>query len=84
MLVVKKDSAQGFEELLGKRVTFFGAVYIYTGDLVAVDKTWAKLENAAIVYETGAFTDEEWKDAQALPHPVFIRLSSVESVMILK
>lgn len=84
MLVVKKDSGQGFEELLGKRVTFFGAVYIYTGDLIAVDKTWAKLKNAAIVYETGAFTDTQWKDAQSLPHPVFIRLSSVESVMILK
>ena len=84
MLTIKEDKSIGLNELLGRRVTFFGAVYIYTGDLVALDKTFAKLENAAIVYETGAFNEKEWKDAQSLPHPVLIRLSSVESVMVLK
>lgn len=84
MLVVKNDKSEGLSTLLGKRVTFFGVVYIYTGDLVAIDKTFAKLENAAIVYETGAFNDTKWKDAQNLPHPVFVKLSNIESVMILK
>jgi hypothetical protein len=84
MLVVKSDSSEGVEKYLGKQVTLFGVVYIYTGKLVAIDKTWAKLEEAAIVYETGPFMDKEWKDAQRLPHPVMVRLSSIESLMELK
>lgn len=84
MKTIVNDTSVGLIELIGKRVTFFGVVYIYTGDLVAVDGTFAKLENAAIVYETGAFTDKEWRDAQSLPHPVFVKLGSIESVMILK
>lgn len=84
MLVVKSDKSESIEQYLGKRVTIFGVVYIYTGDLVAIDKTWAKLENASIVYDTGPLMDKKWKDAQRLPHPVLVRLSSVESFMELK
>lgn len=84
MLVVRSDKSEGIEQYLGKRVTIFGVVYIYTGDLVAIDKTWARLENAAIVYETGSFSEKNWKDAQALPHPIFVKLSSIESMMVLK
>lgn len=84
MLVVKNDKLEAIESYLGKRVTIFAMVYIYTGDLIAIDKVWAKLENAAIVYETGPFTEKEWKDAQKLPKPVLVRLSSVESFMELK
>ena len=74
----------GLESLVGKVVTFFCATYIYTGKLVSVSKTGVKLTKASIVYETGAFTDSNWKDAQGLPHDVYIMLSSVESFMILK
>ncbi len=74
----------GLETLLNQRITFFGLNYIYTGNLKAFDNEWATLENAGIVYETGAFTDKDWKDYQSLPHPVRVRLSSIESVMVLK
>ena len=84
MLVVKADSTEGVEKYLGKRVTLFGVVYIYTGKLTAICKTWAKLEEASIVYETGPLNDTKWKDAQSLPHPVMVRLSSIESLMELK
>jgi hypothetical protein len=84
MITLIDDKKSGLVELFGKRVTFFGVVYIYTGVLVAIDKSFAKLENAAIVYETGAFTDPKWKDAQPLPHPVYVKLGSIESVMVLK
>lgn len=83
-MLVLNDSSVGLSEYLGKRITLFCSNYIYTGALVALDKSWAKIENAAIVFETGAFTDKTWKEAQALPHPVYLRLSSVESVMVLK
>jgi hypothetical protein len=71
---------EDLESLLGKEVTFFCVNYIYAGKLVGVNSTCVKLENPKIVYETGAFSEKEWKDAQALPKPYFyLRLSAVES-----
>lgn len=77
-------SSKGLESLVGQVVTFFCTTYIYTGKLVSISKTSVKLTKASIVYETGAFTEGNWKDAQGLPHDVYIMLSSVESFMILK
>ena len=74
----------GLESLVGKRVTFFCNSYIYTGDLLSVDEISVELGNPAIVYETGAFDNKVWTDAQALPHNFNIMLSSVESFGILK
>jgi ribosomal protein L17 len=34
--------------------------------------SYVKLENAAIVYETGSFDKQEWADAQSLPHDLYI------------
>jgi len=84
MLTIMESSQTGLTEYLGKKITLFCCNYIYTGTLVALDKSWAKIEGAGIVYETGAFSEKNWKDMQPLPHPVYIRLSSVESVMVLK
>jgi hypothetical protein len=79
-----KANLFGFKGLVGKRITLFCVNYIYTGDLVAVSPEEVCMENAAIVYETGAFNESNWKDAQALPHAVYVRTSAVESYMILK
>jgi len=75
---------EGLEALIGQRVTFFCLNYIYTGKLVGVSEAFVMLEDAAIVYETGAFNEKNWKDAQNLPHPVYVMLRAVESFMLLK
>lgn len=75
---------EGLVSLLGKTVTLFCANYIYTGKLEGVGDSCVKLTSAKIVYETGAFTEKEWKDAQALPHAVYVQLGMVESFTILK
>jgi hypothetical protein len=75
---------EGFEALLGETVTVFCAVYIYTGKLVGVNKQCIKLQNPKIVYETGAFNEKQWKDAQALPNDLYIQLGMVESFSIVK
>lgn len=75
---------EGLVSLLGKEVTFFCLNYIYCGTLEGVNDTCVKLNNAAIVYETGAFTDSSFKDAQKLPGEVYIQLNAIESFMILK
>lgn len=76
---------EGLESLMGKKVTLFCANYFYTGKLVGVNKTCVKLENPAIVYETGAFTEKNYKDEQPLHvKEWYVRLSAIESFGTLK
>ena len=75
---------EGLISLLDKNVTFFCANYIYTGKLVGINDTCAKLESPKIVYETGSFSEKNWKDAQALPNELYIQLGLIESFGIVK
>lgn len=83
VLVETKDG-EGLESLMGQRVTLFCMNYIYTGKLVGVNSTCVKLEDAAIVYETGTLTDSNWKDAQRLPQAWYVQTGTIESFGILK
>ncbi len=82
--IIELGESEGLETLLGERVTLFCVNYIYTGKLVGVDSVQAKLEEAAIVYETGELHTPQWKDVQTLPHDWYVRLSAVESYGVLK
>ncbi len=82
--LIEEVSGEGLESLMGQRVTFWCFNYIYTGKLVGVNDVQVMLSDAAVVYETGPFSEEEWKDAQKLPKDVYIRLNAVESYMVLK
>ena len=79
LVQIEETGITGFEELLGKRVTFFCLNYIYTGDLTGVNDTHVQLTKPAIVYETGPFTDKKWKDAQPLPNVINVMMSAVEA-----
>lgn len=81
---VQEVEGEGLIGLMGKRVTLFCLNYIYTGKLTGVNDQFVLLEDAAIVYETGPLNTKGWKDAQALPHPVYVMLRCVESFMELK
>ncbi len=83
MQVVEVDG-EGLELLLGEVVTLFCLNYIYNGKLAGVNKTCVLLENASVVYETGGFTEKDWKDAQPLPHNWYIQIGAIESFGILK
>ena len=84
LVEIKEEKIEGFDLLMGEVITLFCLNYIYTGKLVGINQRYIKIEDASIVYETGAFTDKQWKDAQKLPHPVYIMKGSIESFMILK
>ena len=81
---VVEDTQEGFLSLLGQNITLFCMNYIYTGKLVGVNENQLKLENAKVVYETGAFSEKAWKDAQPLPNAAYIRFSAVEMYTVLK
>ena len=79
-VLVESIENEGLESLIGKVITLFCINYIYTGKLVGVNTDCVKLENPKIVYETGPFTDTNWKDAQALPHKYFyVARQAIES-----
>ena len=82
--IVEEVEREGFEKLLGERITVFCANYIYTGKLVGVNETYILLTDPSIVYETGPFSDKQWKDAQKLPHDWYILINAVESFGVLK
>ena len=77
-------SGDGLNKLLGEVITMFCMNYIYTGTLVAVNSDCVLLENPSIVYETGAFTDKAWKDAQKLPADLYVMTESIEAFGLVK
>ncbi len=81
---IEEVENEGLAIMLGQVVTLFCVNYIYTGKLIGVNKTCIKLQNAKVVYETGPYTDKNWKDAQSLPNDWYVKRSSIESFGILK
>jgi hypothetical protein len=81
---IEEEENEGLISLLGQTITLFCAVYIYTGKLIGVNKSCIKLENPKIVYETGDFTTKTWKDAQSLPHEIYIQTAMIEAFGIVK
>lgn len=84
MKKIVEETGEGLEKLLGERITLFCLNYIYTGKLAGVNATCVLLTEPAIVYETGEFTSKQWKDAQALPHDVYVMLACVEAFGVIK
>jgi hypothetical protein len=79
VLVETKDK-EGLESLLGLRVLLMCAGYFYEGKLVGVNKTCVKLEDAAIVYSTGAWSDKNYSDIQKLhSKDWYVRKNLIES-----
>ena len=66
-IITETKEAEGLESLLGETVLIICACYFYTGNLVGVNSSYIKLEDASIVYETGPWGDKSYKDAQKLP-----------------
>jgi uncharacterized membrane protein len=81
---VTEIEGEGLTALLGERITLFCLNYIYTGLLSGVNRDCVLLEDAAVVYETGAFTEKQWKDAQKLPNKWYVRIATIESFGVLK
>jgi hypothetical protein len=84
VVTVTEVQGEGLIKLLGEKVTLFCAVYIYTGTLAGVNEDCVLLEDAAIVYETGPFNEDKWKDAQKLRGSWYVQKSMIESFGLLK
>ena len=76
---VVEVSNEGLEAFLGKTITCFCAIYIYTGEVVGVNATCIKLKSPKTVYETGPFSEPHWKDAQKLPNEIYVQVGMIEA-----
>ncbi len=79
IVTVTEVDGEGLVALMGKRVMLFCLNYIYTGTLTGVNATCVLLEDAAIVYDTGAFDKKSFGDAQKLPHALYVQTGAIES-----
>ena len=75
---------EGFMALMDEVITIFSLNYIYTGKLIGVNDSCVLLDSPSIVYETGAFDNKEWKDAQKLPNQIYVQIGCIESFGIVK
>jgi len=79
LVKVEEVEGEGLLAFMGQPIALFCMNYIYAGTVVGVNDQFVKLENAAIVYETGELTAKAWKDAQKLPGEHYVMLSAIES-----
>lgn len=80
LVEVTEVNGEGFEALMGEQVLLLCANYFYTGKLIGVNENVVCLENPSIVYETGAWTDKGYADAQKLHLKVlYIQTQMIEA-----
>ena len=78
--IVEESEGEGLEGLLGERVILMCMNYFYTGILIGVNESCVKLKEPQIIYETGEWTEKNWKDSQHLPcDPFYVQSGSIES-----
>jgi len=75
---------EGLVSLMGERVTLMCGCYFYTGTLVGVNDDCVKLEDAGVVFETGAYDSTDWEDMQKLPNDWYVMTRNIESFGLLK
>lgn len=75
-----KEMTTGLEKLIGSRVLIMCAGYFYEGKLMGVYKTCVRLEDPAIVYSSGVWSDKSYEDIQKLHvNEWFVRKNLIES-----
>ena len=79
LVKVEEVEGEGLMALMGKEVLLWCMNYIYCGTLVGVNDTCVLLQDAGVVYETGALPGEELKDFQKMNRDCYIMIQSIES-----
>lgn len=71
---------EGLISLMGQHVLIYAMSYIYCGTLSGVNSECILLEDAKLVYETGAFDKKDYTDAQSLPgKKIYIMKANIEA-----
>ena len=80
-----EDDNEGLLLLMNEKVTLLCMNYFYTGKLIGVNDTCVKLEEPAIVYSTGDWSDKEYSDVQSLPcKELYVQTAGIEAFGVMK
>lgn len=80
IVTVQEVEGEGFESFLGNKITIYCFGFIYTGVLGGVGKTFLKLKDPMIVYDTGPHDILTWENAQPMPkNEWYVMISAIES-----
>jgi hypothetical protein len=79
LVKVEEVAGEGMLALMGEQVYILCMNYHYTGKLVGVNDTFVKLEQGAIVYESGEHTALRFENAQIVSDELYIQLNSIEA-----
>ena len=79
LIEVQEIEGEGLEALMGEQVILFCGNYFWAGKLIGVNQQFVLLDDAGIVYETGAFSDRSWKDFQKIGQQVYVMVSHIEA-----
>ena len=78
--LVEQVDGEGLDGLIGERVLLMCAGYFYEGKLIGVSESFVKLDGAAIVYSTGAWSDKNYADIQKLHQKEwYVQIGLIES-----
>jgi hypothetical protein len=84
-VIEEVQGAVGLESLLGEEVLLICSAYFYTGKLTGVNETFVQLDDPAIVYETGAWSNKTYSDQQKLHTKRFyVQRAAIESFGVSK
>ena len=79
LVQVAEVEDQGLESLLEEKVLLLCGNYFYSGRLIGVNDKYVLLDDAEIVYETGAWSDKAWKYAEKVSSPWRVATAAIES-----
>lgn len=77
--IVEVEEQSGFDAMLGEPIIILSGVYHYAGIVSGVNDDHLELTKPKLVYETGNWGANNWKDAQDLPSPWRVMLQGIES-----
>lgn len=79
LVKVEEVQGEGLVALMGEKVHLFCMNYIYAGKLTGVNDTFVQLEDAHIVYSTGAFDGSKAAKAERVSDIWYVQTASIES-----
>ena len=69
------------KKLIGKKLAFQCARYIYYGKVKDMTQDYIELDEAQVIFETGKFKNSKADDAQDLPkNKLYVMRQAVESI----
>jgi len=72
-------AGEGLMSFLEKPIMLMTPNFIYSGTLVGVNDEFVKLSDAGIVFETGAFSNKNYKDFQKFDADHYVMKASIIS-----